>query len=496
MPLRTADEYLESLRDGREVYYDGDRVADVAAHPVLGKSARHFARVFELQSDPRYRELATVVDDSADGDGENEGGSDGERVSRFFVPPRDRAALRELGRLVEAFALEAQGADFHLVKSTPANALLALMLVGRRIDGDQGTDYSERAAAVLAAWRQNDRTGALCMSDTKGDRGKKPLGQADPDLYTHIVERRADGIVIRGAKTSVTGAPFVDEQIVMPTKNLAEAETDYAVACAVPTNTPGVKIIASHGVRPPESSFDAPLGARYLALHPTVFFDDVFVPNERVFMAGESQYAIEAVMLNGAFLRLSATASGPVRADMVVGAAQVMAEMNGLDRVPLIRDKIAELMIYAETLRAMGRAAIEESEMVAGVAVPNTLIANAGKYQAMVGYHHAAALLQDIAGGGVVTSPSGADLAGPVTGPLVEKYFAGARETSAEERLRMFNLVRDLTASDHAGDDSIATLHGGGSIGAQKQAVLRSYDTERATRIARRAAGLDGADSD
>jgi len=483
MPLRTADEYLASLRDGREVYYAGELVPDVGAHPVLGKSARHFARVFALQSDPHYHDLATVEQDI-------EGGGR-ERVSRFFVPPRDRAALRELARLVEAFALEAQGADFHLVKSTPANALLALTLVGRQIDGEYGTDYGERAAAVLAAWRHGDRTGALCMSDTKGDRSKHPLDQSDPDLYTRIVERRSDGIVIRGAKTSVTGAPFVDEQIVMPTKNLAEPEADYAVACAVPTNTPGVKIIASHGVRPPDSTFDSPLSARYLALHPTVFFDDVFVPNERVFMAGESRYAIDAIMLNGAFLRLSATASGPVRADMVVGAAQVIAEMNGLDRVPLIRDKIAELMIYAETLRAMGRAAIEESEIVAGVAVPNSLIANAGKYQAMVGYHRAVATLQDIAGGGVITSPSAADLSSPATASLVEKYFVGARETSAEERLRVFNLIRDLTASDHAGDEAIATLHGGGSIGAQKQAVLRGYDSDRATGIARRAAGLD-----
>ena len=128
MVLRTRDEYLDGLRDGREVYYDGERVPDVVAHPVLGKSARHFARAFELQQDDRYRELASVE-------------HNGERVSRFFVPPRDRDTLREAARLVEAFALEAQGADFHLVKSTPANALLALMLVGQRIDDEQGGEY-------------------------------------------------------------------------------------------------------------------------------------------------------------------------------------------------------------------------------------------------------------------------------------------------------------------------------------------------------------------
>ena len=177
MGLRTAEQYLESLRDGREVYYDGERVVDIVAHPVLGQSARHFARAFTLQADPRYENLATVEED-------------GERVSRFFVPPRNGDELRELGELVEAFSLEAQGADFHLVKFTAANALLALLMVGKRIDRELGTPYGERAEALLADFRRDDRTGALCMSDTKGDRSKKPQDQPDPDLYTRIVERR------------------------------------------------------------------------------------------------------------------------------------------------------------------------------------------------------------------------------------------------------------------------------------------------------------------
>jgi 4-hydroxybutyryl-CoA dehydratase/vinylacetyl-CoA-Delta-isomerase len=479
MGLRSAEEFLEKMNDGREVYYDGERVGDIPGHPVLGKSARHFARAFRLQADPRYVDLATVEED-------------GERSSRFFAPPRNGAELQELARLVEAFALEALGADFHMVKYTAANALLALQLVGKKIDREHGTDYAPRADTLMAAYRRDDRTAALCMSDTKGDRTKKPQDQTDPDLFTHIVERRPDGVVIRGAKTSVTGAPFVDEQIVMPTKNLGEAEADYAVACAVPTNSPGVKIIASHGIQPPTSTFDSPLGARYLALHPTVFFDDVFVPWERVLLAGESAYAIEAIMLNGAFLRLNATASGPPKADMLVGAAQTIAEMNGVERIPLIRDKLAELMIRAETLRAFGVAAIQQCEMVEGVAVPNNLIANVGKYHATSGFHRAIELIQDIAGGGLITSPSAADLQGEVTGPLVEKYFVGAREVSAEERLRMFNLIRDLTASDHAGDEAIATLHGGGSMSAQKQAVLRGYDIQHAKDLAQRAATREG----
>ena len=412
MGLRTAEQYLDSLRDGREVYYDGERVPDIVEHPVLGQSARHFAQAFTLQADPRYQNLATVEEGR-------------ERVSRFYVAPRDGEELRDLGELVSAFPLEAQGADFHLVKFTAANALLALLMVGKRIDRELGTRYSERAEALLSDFRRDDRTGALCMSDTKGDRSKKSQAQADPDLYTRIVERRSDGIVIRGAKTSVTGAPFVDDQIVMPTKNMGEAEADYAVACAVPTKFSSVKIIASHGVRPPTSTFDSPLGARYLALHPTVFFDDVFVPNERVLLAGEAQYAIQGVMLNGAFLRLNATAIGPAKADMLVGAAQLIAEMNGLERIALIRDKIAELMIHAETLRAFGAAAIQQFEMVEEVAVPNNLIANTGKYHATFGYHRAIEILQDIAGGGLITSSSAADLRSPLTGPLVEKYFVG-----------------------------------------------------------------------
>jgi aromatic ring hydroxylase len=479
MGLRTVEQFRDGLRDGRAVYVNGRRVDDVATDPILGGEFRHYSRVYEVAHDPQHREMFAVHDPES-----------GEWVSRFYTAPRDIADLQKLGEAIRTAAYMGNGSEFSLIKFTGANALLAASITGEKIDRERGTSYGPRARKLLEDWKRRDVASALAMSDTKGDRSLGPSEQADPDLYLHVVERRDDGIVIRGAKTSISGAPYADELIVMPTKAMKEKDADYAVGCVVPTNAPGVKVICSHVPLALGSDFDAPMSGDHYPTHPTVIFDDVFVPWERVFLCGEYEYAIQMISLNSCFLRLNSAASKPAKADLLVGTAQLIAEVNGLEKVPLIKDKIAELMVYAETLRALGVSAIQQAEIVEGVAVPNSMVANVSKLISSRDYYHTILALQDIAGGGVVTSPMGGDLENPETREYVLKYFAGSKGIPTESRLRLFKLVRDLTASDYAGDVAIGNLHGEGSIGAQKATIQREYDIGRAKQMAARAAKL------
>ena len=183
------------------------------------------------------------------------------------------------------------------------------------------------------------------------------------------------------------------------------------------------------------------------------------------------------------FHRFTGVSYKPPLGDLFIGAAQLVAEYNGVDGASHVREKIAALIQYTETIRACGRAAAVEARVVEGVAVPDPVMTNIGKYHFASQLHQAVALLQDLAGGLVITAPSAKDLANPETRPLIEKYLVGKRGVTAEQRLRLFHLIRDLTASDFSGYNLVVSLHGEGSLAAQRIAAYREYDLDRCKRL-------------
>src|SRR5919202_6086458 len=230
MPLRTADQYLASLRDGRRVYYRGRRVEDVTAHPVIGLAARHAAVDYEMAEDPRYRDLAVV---------------DGR--SRYYVPPRSADDLLARSRLIEV-ATRLGGTLVVLIKEIGTDALFALTLVAHEMDRRLGTSYGARVAQFLDYCASEDLALAVAQTDVKGDRSLGPAEQAakgNPDAYLRIVERGGGGIVVRGAKAHTSVSTNANELIVLPTRAMGEADADYAVAFAIPIDTPGLTLVAS-----------------------------------------------------------------------------------------------------------------------------------------------------------------------------------------------------------------------------------------------------------
>lgn len=476
MPLRTGEQFLAGLRDGRKVYILGQCVDDVTAHPALGVAARHSALEFDLAHDPALADMTRATLETT-----------GETVSRYYQLPRSPEDLLKRRDLIE------YGSQLGLsmplfIKAIGTDSLNALHIVCDALDRDRGTEYSQRVAAHRAYCATRDLSLAGAITDVKGDRSKRPSEQARPDYYVHIVSRQSDGIVVSGAKTNITAAPYVDELMVVPTRAMGPGDDDFAVSFAIPVNAPGVKVIA----RPDraKSEFDYPISSRHYHIEGTVIFDHVFVPWERVFLAGEWQYAGAAANTFATWHRFTGLSYKGPGADLLLGMAQLIAEYNGVANASHIRAKITQLIQYAETIRVFARAAARDPEYHAGLACPNALLANMGKYFFADGYHDAVKIVQEIAGGATVTSPSSRDLENPETREYVEKYFGGVEGVPTENRLRAFKLIMDMTASEYAGNWFLATLHGEGSLEAQRLSMYRQYDVKRCVDLARQAAGI------
>jgi 4-hydroxybutyryl-CoA dehydratase / vinylacetyl-CoA-Delta-isomerase len=479
MPLRTVDEYVQSLRDGRRVYFRGERVPDVTTHPVIGVAVRHASIDYALADEPCHRDLCVVSD------------ADGE-YSRYYQVPRAADDLLKRSALIERATAEG-GTLVVLIKEIGTDALCGLMRVSSAADAKHGTEYSTRVEAFYRHCRDNDLAVAVAQTDVKGDRSLGPSAQRDPDLYLHIAERRADGIVVRGAKAHTSVSTNANELIVLPTRALGEQDRDYAVSFAVPIDTPGLLLLASayDSAAPQGSPLEHPISGRHKMMETTTVFDNVFVPWERVFLAGEHEFAGPLALAFVEHHRFTAISYKLPLVDALVGAAMVMAEVNGIASAGHVREKLVRLISYAETLRGLTHyAGIRGTPRERGIVAPDPLYVNMAKYHFAHGYHVAVRDVQDIAGGALVTGPGAEDLESEITAPYYDKYYAG-RGVSGRERLKALALVKDLVASGFSAYQEVLAVHAEGSLEAEKMMVLRSYDPRGAVSFVRRLAGLD-----
>ena len=477
MGLRTPAEYVESLRDGRTVFYRGERVPDVTVHPVIDKAVRHACVDYEMADDPETRELAVVADE-------------GEPYARYFKVPMSTDDLRLRSRLIEAST--ARGRTLvPLVKEIGTDALFGLMRVTRAMDAARGTGYRERVDAFHRHCRDHDLTISVAQTDVKGDRSGGPGEQPHPDYYLRIVERRPDGIVVRGAKAHTSCTTNVNEVIALPTRAMGEGDADYAVAFAVPADTPGLTLVASPYGGAPRNAFEAPLSADRKMMETTTIFDDVFVPNERVFMAGEHEFTGPLALGFVEYHRFTAVSYKLPLVDALVGAGQLLADLNGIARAGHVREKLVWLVSYAETVRGLiEMAALRGAPDAEGIFAPDAMTTNIAKYHFAHHYHEALQHVQDIAGGLLVTAPGEEDFANPETGDLLRRYLGGREGVDGETRIRAMNMVSDLTTGDFGGYHAVLAIHAEGSLEAEKLMIARAYDGERTLAWARRLAGI------
>src|SRR5881296_4115191 len=430
------------------------------------------------KSGAEYRNLAAYVDPST-----------GQEYSRYFKIPSEANDLLQRSELIETSTRLGRTLVV-LIKEIGTDCLFALHLVAKQMDKKLGTAYLPRVRAAYEHCRNNDLAMAVAQTDVKGDRSRGPSEQDHPDYYVRVVDRKPGGIVVRGAKVHTSVTPNANELFVIPTRNLTEADKDYAVSFCIPLNTPGLKQIASPYGSGHENVFTHPISSRHKMMETLTVFDDVYVPNERVFMNGEWQFAGHLAKTFVEFHRFTAISYKLPLLDLLAGSSLLIAEQNGIDRAGHVREKLIWLISYAETVRMLTKMAAIQCRIEDRIAVPNTTAVNIAKLHFASNYHQALMHVQDLTGGLLVTGPGEEDLKNPETGKYIERYLGGAAGVSGEHRLRMINLISDLTTGDFGGYQATLAIHAEGSLEAEKLTILREYDRERVKSYARWVAGV------
>jgi 4-hydroxybutyryl-CoA dehydratase/vinylacetyl-CoA-Delta-isomerase len=471
MALRSPDQYRKAVTaDGRSLYYRGRRVDDLLAVPELRVALDHAAIDYEVAEDPAHRDLAVVVDDQT-----------GEPTSAYWRVPRSADDLADRSALIE-LCTRRGGTLVTLIKEIGSDALFALL---RHLDGEA----LDRATAFHRQCRDGDLAVAVAQTDAKGDRSKAPHQQRDRDLYVHVTGERPEGIVVRGAKVHTSTSANADEIIVLPTRAMGAEDADFAVAFAVPANTPGLTMYVSSYGAGDRDPWEHPLSARHKMLETLTVFDDVLVPWERVFLCRQPELAGPLALGFVEYHRFTAVSYKLPLLDLLVGSAALIAQMNGVISAGHIRDKLTRLVVYAETVRALTESAARRARIDdRGIAYPDPMTTNLAKYTFATQYHQALELVQDCAGGLLVTGPGSEDWQSDEVRPVLQKYLGAA--VPADDRLRVINLISDLTTRDFGGYQAVLAVHAEGSIEAEKMQIFRSYAAEEPIAYARQLVGL------
>jgi 4-hydroxybutyryl-CoA dehydratase / vinylacetyl-CoA-Delta-isomerase len=455
MPLISPEQYRESLNDGRIVYYKGQKVENVATHPDLGVCADLMAIDYEMAEDPAYRDLAVMNDPVT-----------GQEISRYYYKPQNADDLVKAHDLIVK-ATELGDGYIPLAHDIGADALNAINITANII-GNQ--DYIDRIESYRKILQDQDLATCAAVTDVKGDRMLRPSdpGQAHPDFNVRVVKKTDEGIIVRGAKVHITGAAYCNDIIAIPCRAMSEADADYAVAFAIPANTEGVRQVC----RPftsKISSLEFP-NSRPVRVHTDslIIFDDVLVPWDRVFLCGEWQHAATMVYNFALMHRRTGCAYRIPLSEQLVGAGAAIAEYNGTTKAPHVREKLTDLIIYVETLRALSKTACYDFVTRGGVAVPNPIATNMAKYHFAHNYHDVVGIVQDLAGGLLVTAPTYKDYQLPELHDDIDKYLQGVKTVSTENRLRMFDLIRRITTADL----ETICLHGEGSPMAERMTIF------------------------
>jgi len=412
----------------------------------------------------------------------------GKEINRFTHVNQTAEDLLAKQRMVR---LACQRVGGCVERCMGCDALNALSVVTCEIDEKYGTDYHKRFLEYLKYFQENDLVAACAQTDVKGDRSLRPSQQVDPDLYVRIVEKRSDGIVVRGCKNHISISPYADEIIVVPTRAMLKEDSKWAVAFAIPADAEGVKLVTVSWPHRKRVMLDAPF-TKYASAHSMVIFDDVFVPWDRVFMCGEWEFAQRAAHLFGAtYHRHSYTGCKAAVSDILMGAAALVAEYNGIWDKSHVRDKLADFMAIAELIYAGGIAsAIHGKKHSSGTFIPNVVYVNAGRLLAGMNIYREYEMVADLAGGLPATLPYEEDYLSPEVGEDIKKYIMRKKGVPAEHIYRCFRFVQELICSGPAAARQVSGIHGGGSPIMERIVMFFSYDIERKKKIAKYLAGV------
>ena len=444
--MRTQEQYLEKLKSMRHnIYLDGECIG--RDDPRIVKASSAIRMTFSLVDNPEMHDLMTATSHIT-----------GKTINRFthiHQCPEDLLKKQEMTRKICGMC------GGCVQRCMGIDMMNALSSVVKDVDTKYGTPYYERFLKFLEYFQENDLVCAGSQTDTKGDRMARPAEQWDPDQYLHVVERREDGVIVRGCKVHNTMAPYADELIVLPTRVMGPEEKDYAIAFAIPADTEGVYLIGREAFsQERDANLDAPITSAGDIESMTVF-DNVFVPNERIFLNGEVDFAGKLALRFALYHRHSYTGCKPGIGDVIMGTTALLADYQNIKKQSHVKEKLAEMV-------------------------------SVGRRHAGHNIYHEFNSLCDVAGGLPATVPMTKEYNNPTVGKFVQKYVTRRKGVSSEDCYRAFLLANDLLCGEYSSVIfQVAGVHGGGSPIMEDIAILGSYDMRKRINIAKHLAGIE-----
>jgi 4-hydroxyphenylacetate 3-monooxygenase len=435
--IRTGEEYRAGLRDGREVWIDGERVADVTVHPAFKPVVDRKARMYDMAHDETTSAAMSFSEA-------------GERFSRLLRPPSEPEHWHEKRRAIDLYLKEIGGVLTRVGDETVGEmwSLLDGRDVLNEIDPRFGDNIDRHVRAVLL----DDRFHVSANTDPKGDRSRRPQDQ-DPDMMVHVARETDAGIVLRGAKYE-TAASYADQAFLKPTIGAWSDEqlSDYAVGCILRMGAPGVRHLCRSGFAGRGNPADYPLASRFDEIDTLLVLDNVLVPWEDVFFYRHTR---AAAYIRGALHRYSAfpyVLRILYTADLMIGAALWNLKQTGLDRLQAVREKLADLVCYREGINAHLVAAIAEAQRSpAGLLMPHQSLLYAGRVHACSNLPQMMHIARELCGGQICLTPDAASFAAAGPGEWLAKFYSLNDEWQAEDRRKLLAFARDLLNSDYAG---------------------------------------------
>ena len=470
--------YLDSIKDRNlKIYLMGELIKEPLDHPIIRPSIEAMAETYELAV--REPELASAISPYT-----------GDKINRFLHIAESNEDLflqnkmqRKLGQLTGTCFQRCVGMD----------AFNALHSVTFEIDEKNNTSYHKNFINFLTEMHKDNLVIGGAMTDVKGDRSKLPHEQEDEDVYLRIVKRTEDGVYVKGAKAHQTGCINSHWMVVMPTLRLSDKDKDYAIVGAIPVDAEGITYIygrQSCDTRSMEPG-EYDVGNKYFAgQEAMVIFDNVFIPNQYIFMNGEYDFASMLVERFTTYHRRSYVCKSGV-GDVLIGAAATIAEYNGVEEASHIKDKLVEMNKLNETIYATGIASsLQGSSTKSGNFINDDLLANVCKQHVTKETYEIGRIAQDLAGGLVGSMPSGIDFNEGTMSEDLKKYLKGKKDIKSEDRVKILRLIENMTLGRNAVAYLTESLHGAGSPQAQRVQIRRKIDIEEKKEFAKKLSGI------
>jgi 4-hydroxyphenylacetate 3-monooxygenase len=457
---RTGEQYVTALRrNPPNIWHKGEPVRDASTHPVFKGIVESLAKLYDMQHDPKYQNALTY----------EEGG---QRHGMSFMPARTK---EDLARRSAAYKI---WADATLGFMGRCPDYLNAVLTAYAASADFFGEYADNVRNYYRFVRDNDLATTHCLTNPQVNRAKPIAEQADPYIAMGVVERKADGIVVRGARMLST-LPVADELLVFPSTLLKEgADSDkYAVAFAIPTNTAGLHFISRESMRLDDSRFDHPLGSTLEEMDCLTVFDDVFVPNERIFILNNVERCNRAYAETGALMHMShqVVVLKNAKTEAFLGLVSLIGETIGADQFPHVQEKIAEVIVYLEAMRGFWARAERDAQVNAyGVMCPDRNAIDGARNLFPRLYPRINEIVHQIAASGLITLPSESDFESPIGGYL-NKYLQSAN-LPAQQRVQLFRLAWDMTTSGFGARQTLYERFFFGDPVRMHQTLFSAYD--------------------